>query len=535
MTPDYTDRELYDARQKHESMRAAGRALGIPESTIRQRLKDYCADIPDHAFVPDPEVLSATHTSHAETRDRSQPGVVKRFILTSAQNNVQVHEMFMKNLRVFAKHMGAELLISYTLYDKTGYRGVVRKGEAVHQRQDVWWDKATEPYASNERTLLHRRLTFCGELDILASVSRPLSGLESYCGRSSIIIPHNRFAFQCVASRRHQMPKEMYTTGSVTLPRFVQRKTGQLAEFHHVLGALLVEITEEGFFHVHHLNADDDGRFFWLDKMVNQGEVIYHHRGAAGLILGDLHSEKGDEETLEATVELIKELAPEAVVVHDVLDFESRNHHTIKDPFFQTQMLYEQRSVGRDIRLAAECLKKIRRSTGLEVVVAASNHDDALLRWLKETDWRTDPENAPTYLRLALAMVCETRIGVASKDLRPVHTALLTLGNLYGEDCRFLMPDESFEIEGIECGMHGHVGPSGTRGSPANLSKLGFKTFTGHTHTPSIVDGCYTVGVTGKLDMGYNKGPSKWMHTHGIIYPNGKRAFLTLKGGKWRA
>jgi hypothetical protein len=90
----------------------------------------------------------------------------------------------------------------------------------------------------------------------------------------------------------------------------------------------------------------------------------------------------------------------------------------------------------------------------------------------------------------------------------------------------FLQIDESHTVEGIECGMHGHIGPNGARGTPRNLSNVGFKLFTGHTHTPGIVNGVYTVGVSGDLDMGYNTGPSKWVNAHGIIFPNGKRAFV---------
>jgi len=58
---------------------------------------------------------------------------------------------------------------------------------------------------------------------------------------------------------------------------------------------------------------------------------------------------------------------------------------------------------------------------------------------------------------------------------------------------------------------------------------------TGHTHSTGIIDGVYTAGVHGKLDMDYNKGPSSWSHSHVITYPNGKRAIITIKDGKWRA
>ena len=54
-------------------------------------------------------------------------------------------------------------------------------------------------------------------------------------------------------------------------------------------------------------------------------------------------------------------------------------------------------------------------------------------------------------------------------------------------------------------------------------------------HTAGIIDGVYTAGVSGKLDMEYNKGPSSWSHSHVVTYPNGKRAIITVKNGKWKA
>jgi hypothetical protein len=83
--------------------------------------------------------------------------------------------------------------------------------------------------------------------------------------------------------------------------------------------------------------------------------------------------------------------------------------------------------------------------------------------------------------------------------------------------------------------MHGHTGVNGARGSPAGYRKMDTKANTGHTHSAGITDGVYTAGVSGKLDMGYNKGPSSWSHSHIITYPNGKRSIITTKAGKWHA
>lgn len=539
-----SQQELWKAVQEYGGYRPASREIGVPEATIRRKLKDYKPDLPEHAFIPDAADLPATHVEEGggDTIDlwaeqQKKPGT-RRYIITSAQNNCRVHEPFFENLKALAKEVDAHLYVSFTLYDRQGYRGLTR-GDGPVKKNEVWWDKSVEEYAVNTRCRLHKRLAFCGELDILATARNPLSSLESYCGRSSLIVPHNKFAFQCVESRPHQMPKEMMTTGSVTRSRFIQRKAGQLAHFHHVIGALLVEVTDDGFWYAHHLNAEDDGSFYWLDRRVEGGVVTRTDDAAVGLILGDIHHEKGDDEQFRIAREIIRTHRPRYTFVHDLIDFRSRNHHNRKDPLFKVKV--RQVSMADEIQDAAAFLCHLTTAANFhsgQVVVVKSNHDEALDRWIREADWREDPDNAVFYLTLALKMVEAIEAGQECDPLAEAIEAHWPVGparpgTIAGPT--FLKLDQSFEVEGIECGIHGHAGPSGVRGTPKHYSKLGFKTFTAHTHSPSIVDGCYTVGVTGNLDMEYNRGPSKWMHCHGLIYPNGKRAFLFVKGGKWRA
>ncbi|MCK4816613.1 hypothetical protein KA005_12660, partial [bacterium] len=81
----------------------------------------------------------------------------------------------------------------------------------------------------------------------------------------------------------------------------------------------------------------------------------------------------------------------------------------------------------------------------------------------------------------------------------------------------------------------GHRGANGSRGTPRQFTKIGPKVTHGHVHSPSIIEGVYTCGVSGVLDMVYNKGPSSWAQTHCIQYSNGKRALITIINGKYCA
>jgi hypothetical protein len=104
------------------------------------------------------------------------------------------------------------------------------------------------------------------------------------------------------------------------------------------------------------------------------------------------------------------------------------------------------------------------------------------------------------------------------------------------DDVRFLKTDESFKI----CNGRSSAACTATWGptahaAPPRTSPSGRRANIGHTHSAGIYDGLYVAGTSSTLDMGYNKGPSSWSHSHVVTYPNGKRTMVTMYAGKWRA
>ena len=96
-----------------------------------------------------------------------------------------------------------------------------------------------------------------------------------------------------------------------------------------------------------------------------------------------------------------------------------------------------------------------------------------------------------------------------------------------------LARDTSDQAKEIELSMHGDKGLNGGRGSLLSLSKIGVKSIIGHSHTPGIREGCIQVGTSSVLRRDWNDGPSSWMHTHCLVYPNGKRTLINMIGGEW--
>ena len=85
-------------------------------------------------------------------------------------------------------------------------------------------------------------------------------------------------------------------------------------------------------------------------------------------------------------MELIGEINPENVVLHDGFDGLSISHHEAKDPFLQFQREMDgTNSLKNEIDSMMDGLESFRDKN---VIIVRSNHDDFLDRWLKNTDWR---------------------------------------------------------------------------------------------------------------------------------------------------
>lgn len=480
----------------------------------------------------------------AAREERSLPpkGAIFRYILTCAQNNTKLHRQAWANLLALAEHYSAEIMVSRFLYE-TRFHGRTAKPDTADQEghDGVWYAEGIAPYVCDRSIGLAPGLVFCGEVQILPTAKRPLTGFESYTGRASCILPHAKFAMASVASGKHEAAKLIYTTGTVTLRNYVQKKAGQLAQFHHGYGAVLVEVDSDGRWFVRQLNADSTGTIYDLDLKVSRGKVTAGHRVEA-ISWGDAHVRRGAggvEHLAWGKGGMAEALHPRHQFFHDLLDFRSRNHHEIgngRKRFERFVAGGAEENVAAELREAAEALWS-RSVTGCRSVVVASNHDQALLRWLDTADYRSDPANALTFLKLQKKVYEVTAEQMSDFDV--FEYAMREIGGA-PKDVKFLREDESYVVcrdanGGIECGMHGHLGPNGARGNALAFARMGRKAIVGHSHSAGIVDGVYVAGTSSDLDMGYNRGPSSWTHSHVVVYRNGKRAIVTMRKGKWRA
>ena len=328
-------------------------------------------------------------------------------------------------------------------------------------------------------------------------------------------------------------PKILVSTGAITYPNYTRTKAGKKALQHHVFGAALVEVVGDTW-HLRQINADDDGVFTDLTEMFTPAGVFEAERPLA-LVTGDTHVAAVEPKVVEATYTgadaMVHALKPSQILYHDLLDFRARNHHSIDDPDRRFERIFgdEPDCVEDEVKEAIAFVDEMTPDFCLPVVIG-SNHDEAFDRWLRNADANKDPLNA-RFFHTMRASILEH-----FEEHQEWLPAFEHCYEKWGKGrAHFVGRDQSHLIADIECGFHGDLGLNGARASLLSYSKLGAKTVIGHSHTAAILEGCYQVGVSGKLDQGYNRGPSSWTHTHCVIYANGKRSLIFIsEDGEWR-
>ncbi|AXQ69210.1 DNA transfer protein [Caulobacter phage CcrBL9] len=535
--------EILALVKKAGGQRAFARKTGIPRTTLQGYLNKSREDPFGHRPAPEP-VEMITDFGPAMRR------VVRRFILTSAQDGTKVHEPFLRNLEAYVSYLNTdegdtcELFVAGFTYNKSLFED--------HSKQKVFWPESIKKYMRDERLRFNDRVDFCAEMNTLPTAVSPLSGFDGYTHDKWGIFPHPKVQLVSVPTMAHKPAKMNMTTGAVTMPNYVPKKAGLKAAFHHIIGAVILEMDVRGRFFCRHLIADEaDGSFYDLDRFVFDGEVTTGHRARA-LTPGDVHVFQIDpmvsavtfgmspttiehEEhgrVWEATdqVSIVDRLRPEYLFIHDVCDFRVRNHHSIADPLDRFRLFVDgTESVEDELKEVAFFLSTVGRED-MQTVVVESNHDLALKKWLNTADYRHDPVNALFFLRCQTASYEAVANRVDHFSIFE-HVMKTSFAEYDCQDVVFLREDDTFVVDGVEMANHGHNGANGSRGNIKQFSKVASKVTIGHSHSAGINDGAVQTGTSTKMKLGYNKGPGSWSWSHALQYQNGKRTLLTIQDG----
>lgn len=469
---------------------------------------------------------------------RKKPARPRRqiFIVTAAQNNTDVHKKTwatLKNMvKYYSQYYPTELKVIRSRYKNPTSQGETNKQK--REKEEVW-DPQVMPYILKEKCLLNSRIMVLNTKVQWAS-NNPLQRLDPFTKDKSGIVGHGSRALRSISVPQHKHPKVMLTTGACTVNKnYSDTLTGDIGEFNHCLGAVIVEIEGETFY-FRELTTDDDGCIIDLDMEFSPTGWRPAKR-AQSLVTGDIHVRWKCDHVIRATFDakdsIMKLVRPHYLALHDVLDFHTRNHHHKEDWLLQ----YGKHKFGiEDVEKEVnETIRFINRVTSDEckTLVVSSNHDRAMAKWFTDPqyDFRKDPVNSKFYARLLVPVmdgVKKTNGGIKIPD-----PFILYAKDRVHRNVRFLEQGESFVIGNVEHGFHGDQGANGARGTTRNLSSIGVKVNKGHSHTAEIVGGCYSAGTSANK-MEYEKGgPSSHSHAHILQYANGKRTIIFIVNGRY--
>lgn len=441
----------------------------------------------------------------------------KRFIVTTVVAGCRVHEPFFRSLEYYAKKHKAKIIV---LACSDPAASVSPGGFGTIDKMID-----TSPYATpiGADILLHKHLTL-RTIKTSAKQLDPTTGMRRLGRRGGSCIyasPKQRLEF-VPATTTGKLPHAVMTTGAVTRPNYqsglyMSQRLAYLADHDHIMGAVIVELDGD-LFHFRQVQMSPDGSF--CDLGIRYSADSDKLERPAAMVWGDTHVGATDPEDEKARREMVKQLKPLQIFIHDLFDGRSISHHELNRSITRARST-EELPLHSELGKVADYLKSW-LSDDHRLVVVKSNHDEWLDRYVEECRFKDDPRNYGVGLKLALALY-------EGKD--PLSTAM-SWHDVKG--VRFLGRRDSVRVAKIELGQHGDKGPNGGASSLAGMEQAYGACVIGHAHSPAILRGVYRVGTSTRLDLGYNIGPSSWFNTHALVYADGSRQLINTIGGRWR-
>lgn len=439
----------------------------------------------------------------------------KNFIITYAQAKTPIHEELWVNIKAYAKTHDAEIIVFPGTYlnPNSPYSQQVKREHS--------WDAKLEKYLYATRAQVHDHMMIIADTDIIPTAKRPLNGLHSLSGIESCVIGHPRQQMVTVPTMKNSRNKFMFTTGAITVPNYRAARVGTEAKEHHKIGFLFVENLSEDDFTARHISAEEDGSFQDLTYRVENGKISQSDPWEV-MIFGDTHLSKEDPTLLEEARRLIKVSSCKETVWHDLFDGYSINHHESKD--YVSQVIKSKKGLNS---LEGELRKNMEFITewkDTNMTIIPSNHHDWIDKWVRLNQGLKDKDNA---------FIFNVFQSVLFQERAPKGLYAYVVEQNFKDEVRCLHRDDSHNVCGFEINNHGDLGANGAKGSPLTFVKLNTPIVSADKHHMYTIDNAYGVGVSSRLDHGYNKGMSNWGQGNGIILSNGRFQHLMCFNGKF--
>jgi hypothetical protein len=447
----------------------------------------------------------------------------KKFVITTAVTGCELDSKMYRSVKTYCKKNNAALLILIAS-DPASNRDRGSLGR-VDKRL------TTEAIVLEDSELNSN--IFLSTIKLSAKHVDPISGLGRIGQREGSFVyasPKQRLKSSPVSNTK--LPHFLMTTGAITVPdytsaNYMSNRTAYIANHDHVMGGVIVEIGDSDEYHFRQFQCDNAGKF--IDLGIEYSATGTKKIRPEAFVLGDWHSGSTCPMSKLVWDDICRTLKPKKLIMHDLFDGKSINHHEANNIDSKAKRAESgQLNLREELNLVARDLEYL-TSLADEVVVVKSNHDEFLDRFLQKGDFKNDPYNYKTFLELALHYVH------TSED--PLKYGVEKMGNINLKcmnKIKWLKRDEDLRLADIQLGAHGDKGANGARGGLQSMEFAYGNSVTGHSHSPEVLRGAWQVGTSSHLKLGYNVGPSSWLNSSCLVYPNGQRQLINAIKGKYR-
>ena len=515
---------------------------GVTKRTIRDYVNRL---LPEGKVVSDYPINNNNNKGISQIIDEQMANAKKPLIqnavyfISGAQCHTLVHEQLLQNMEVYAKYKNA---IIYIIPYQTNNPRVIRQVEG--------WDERIREYLNSSNMIINNVINYIGDINILPTAKNPLTGLVPFSGdeeiKTHVIIGSPKYHIETL-KRFESFEKQpinniltLRSSLSITQPNYSNQKNNYIAELHHTNGFNIIEFDENGVAFIRDISCDKEtGSFYDLDVLVEDG-VVKKNNEISGMVVGDIHSGNQEVGVLDATISMIKDLKIKDVVLHDVMDGSSINHHEGYDITKKlNNSIIGADSLEDELADVDDVINQFLNIKDISLHFAKSNHDDFINKWLNQVKSHVNAGvNALYYLNFSTMSVTygnKIRKMFDNGEINKIEMKeMKNKFNHFREYIKEKYPqiniiDCDLKIKSWECGLHGHIGINGSRANTRQYANTtNDKIIKGHDHTPTRINGVISVGTTSRLRLGYNEGPSSWGHANAIIHKNGKAQLIYI-------